>query len=135
MALSDIALFGALKTRMTWLQTRQTLLAENVANADTPGYAARDLKPMPAPQRPGEGMAAAAVPARTHASHLTLDAGIDGRPRPVEARSFEISPSGNAVALEEEMMKVAETQLDYQLATGLYGRGIGILKTALGRRA
>jgi flagellar basal-body rod protein FlgB len=135
MAISDIALFGALKTRMNWLQQRQTLLAENVANADTPGYRARDLAPVDpgAASSPAQGDRLAA--ARTHAAHLRPGLGLDGNPKPEKSDSFEVRPRGNSVGLEEEMMKVSETQLDYQLATGLYSRGIGILKTALGRRA
>lgn len=127
MAISDLALFGALKTRMNWLQQRQSLLAENVANADTPGFRSRDLAPLDA------AVAARNFgPARTHLAHLGAGAGPDGRARTTSAT---VKPSGNSVSLEQEMMKVSETQLDYQLATGLYARGIGILKTALGRRA
>ncbi len=128
MALADIGLFGALKTRMNWLQQRQSVLAENVANADTPHYRARDLAPMEGP-REGPG------PVRTNARHLVAGTGQGGQPRPQETESFEVRPRGNSVTLEDEMMKVAETQMDYQLATGLYARGIGILKTALGRTA
>lgn len=132
MAISDIALFGALKQRMSWLQQRHTLLSENVANADTPGYQGRDLSPLAPPARHGAG--ALLRPARTQPGHLLPGAGLNGEPKPRVAQSFEIRPNGNSVSLEEEMMKVSETQLDYQLATGLYSRGIGILKTAIGRR-
>ncbi len=47
---------------------------------------------------------------------------------------FEARPSGNAVSLEDEMMKVANNQMDYQAATSLYSRSLGLLKTAIGRR-
>src|SRR5580700_210001 len=46
MNLPDIPLLSMLKTRMNWLNQRQSLLSQNVANADTPGYAALDLKPV-----------------------------------------------------------------------------------------
>jgi flagellar basal-body rod protein FlgB len=46
---------------------------------------------------------------------------------------FETKPSGNAVVLEEEMMKVAQTQMDHQTATSLYARGLAMLKTAIGK--
>ena len=135
MAISDIALFGALKTRMNWLQHRQMLLAENVANADTPGYRGRDLAPPDSAAGRWGGAGAALTPVRTHPGHLQAGFGPDGKPRPKEAESFEIRPRGNSVSLEQEMMKVSETQLDYQLASGLYTRGIGMLKTALGKRS
>ena len=46
MAISDLPIFSMLRTRMNWHQERQRLLAENVANADTPGYRPRDLAPL-----------------------------------------------------------------------------------------
>ncbi|MBN9578243.1 MAG: hypothetical protein J0H26_07725, partial [Alphaproteobacteria bacterium] len=46
MQLSSIPLFDVLRERMAWLNTRQNVLSTNVANADTPGYGARDIKPM-----------------------------------------------------------------------------------------
>jgi flagellar basal-body rod protein FlgB len=127
MAISDISLFAGLKARMSWLQQRQSLLAENVANADTPGFRSRDLAPLDATVATRN-----LAPGRTHLAHLAAGAGPAG---PARTTSAAVKPGGNSVSLEQEMMKVSETQLDYQLATGLYSRGIGILKTALGRRA
>ena len=49
--------------------------------------------------------------------------------------NFEITPEGNGVTLEDEMMKVTTNMMDYQAATGLYTKSIKILKTALGRQA
>src|ERR1044072_2825096 len=46
MELNGVPLFSLLSGRMSWLSARQSVLAENVANADTPNYIARDLKPM-----------------------------------------------------------------------------------------
>ena len=50
------------------------------------------------------------------------------------AATFEVRPTGNAVSLEDEMLKVAANQMDYQAATALYTRGLGLIKTALGKR-
>ena len=44
MAVTDLPLVAMLKTRLHWHQTRQKLLAENVANADTPGFKPKELK-------------------------------------------------------------------------------------------
>ncbi|ESR26786.1 Flagellar basal-body rod protein FlgB [Lutibaculum baratangense AMV1] len=115
---------------MSWLQQRQDVLAENVANADTPRYAARDLESLDLSKYVNEGRKIR--PVRTDVSHMTLDS-AGGAPRIVSTSSFETTPSGNSVALEEEMMKVAQTQMDYQLASGLYARSVSVLKTALGR--
>lgn len=136
MAIGDLPLVGALKSRMRWNQARQSVLAENVANADTPSFRARDLK-APVFQGPG-GLRRPAAPgvavATTAAGH------IQGRPiagsgfRPDGTRPFETTPNGNAVNLEEEMMKAADNQIDYQMAASLYQRSLGVLKTAIGRR-
>ena len=56
MAISDLPLLGMLKTRMRWHQARQGILANNVANADTPNFRPSDLRPLEATQairRPG----------------------------------------------------------------------------------
>jgi flagellar basal-body rod protein FlgB len=47
---------------------------------------------------------------------------------------YEVRPGGTAVNLEDEMMNVANNQMDYQAATALYTRSLGLLKTALGKR-
>jgi flagellar basal-body rod protein FlgB len=132
--ISDIGLFAAIKNRMHWLQTRQGVLAENVANSDTPGYRARDLAAFEVPRRSAVPTPGQVVPVRTDPAHLVA-AGDDPRWRHEKVPTFEVRPTGNSVVLEEEMMKVAQTHVDYQLATSLYSRSVGMLKTALGRRA
>jgi len=133
MAISDIPIFSMLRTRMQWHQERQRVLSENVANADTPNFRPRDLAPLTfdktAP-KPPSGLALA----RTDALHLT--GSVTGRSafRADRKGGFEIRPAGNAVGLEEQMMKVASNQMDYQAATALYSRSLGLIRTALGRR-
>ena len=133
MAISNISLFSMLRTRMHWHQERQRVLAENVANADTPRFQPRDLVPPKLdPVRPG-GVATVTL-ARTSPAHLAAGGGnTKFQTRPGE--TFEARPSGNAVSLEDEMLKVASNQMDYQAATTLYTRGLGLIRSALGRRA
>jgi flagellar basal-body rod protein FlgB len=120
-----------LKTRMHWHQTRQKVLAENVANADTPGFKPVDLK-APAFTPAGRPVGASLTVERTSASHLT---GTPLRPGEDEAgaRRFETTPSGNAVSLEDEMLKVAQNQSDYQLAASLYQKSLQMLRIAAGK--
>jgi flagellar basal-body rod protein FlgB len=131
MSATDLPLIGLLKQRMHWHQARQKVLAQNVANADSPGFQPQDLK-VPADGRQGGTLAPPVALERTSALHL---AGTNQRPGEAQqpARRFETTPSGNAVNLEDEMMKVAQNQSDYQLATSLYQHGLGMLKTAIGR--
>jgi flagellar basal-body rod protein FlgB len=130
MPVTDLPLFSALKHRMYWLEERQRLLAENVSNADTPGYRGRDLKQLDFHE--ALKSASAVTLATTAPGHLS---GVQAGRFPVDGRgSFETTPRGNAVVLEDEMMKVAQNQMDHQAVTALYARGLGLLKTAVGRR-
>jgi flagellar basal-body rod protein FlgB len=131
MALSDIPILSMLRTRMEWQQARQKVLAENVANADTAGYRPRDLVepnfednlPTPVQQ---------VTLAQTEPGHIA--GSIESSPFASRKQSgYEIRPTGNAVSLEDEMMKVAANQLDYQTATTLYTHGLNLIKTALGK--
>lgn len=131
MAVTDIPLLGAIKHKLDWLTDRQRLLAQNVANANTPDYGAKDLK------RPDfiKMMEAEMNSTRMRASHARhMAAGSqpgpqsDGEPAP----SWEVAPDGNSVRLEHEMIKVYETATEYRLATSLYSKATGLIKTALG---
>ena len=132
MAISDIPGLTALRTSMQWHQHRQRVLAENVANADTPNYQPRDLV------RPTAGALAAGARGgltmvRTNAAHIGFANGDSSFPLDGKG-GLETRPSGNAVSLDEEMLKVAQNQMDYQAATSLYTRSLGLLKTAIGKR-
>jgi flagellar basal-body rod protein FlgB len=69
----------------------------------------------------------------TDPRHFRVAAGGTDSFATAEAQIFEVTPSGNAVTLEDEMMKVTSNQLDYQAATTLYARSIKLIRTALGR--
>lgn len=135
MAIMDIPIFSMLRTRLDWAQARQRLLAENVANSDTPNYQARDLAPLkfPEPSKIASGAPVTNVSlARTEGGHFGL---FEGNGRFAENKSgYDVRPTGNAVNLEEEMMKVAANQMDYQAATALYTRSLNLIKTAIGKR-
>jgi flagellar basal-body rod protein FlgB len=132
MNLQELPFFSMVTKRMAWLTMRQQVLAQNIANADTPNYKPMDLtqqsfRKMLAPRRPGMELR------RTTGNH------IEQMPRSIAFRSekarttYETAPSGNAVVLEEQLMKVAETQGLYRLATNLYQKHVGMIKTALSR--
>jgi flagellar basal-body rod protein FlgB len=129
MAISDIPIFAMLKTRMQWHQDRQRVLAENVANADTPNYRPNDLaEPKFNLPTPGPGPLQLA---RTDPAHI---AGATGATTFASgSQQYQVRPAGNAVSLEDEMLKVAANQMDYQAATSLYTRSLGLIKTAVGK--
>ena len=131
MPISDLPLFSMLRTRMQWHQERQKVLAENVANADTPRFQPRDLKPLDFTQDPQSGTGRGALKlAATDPAHF---AGASGASAFATNRNtkYDVRPAGNAVNLEDEMMKVASNQMDYQAALSLYSRSMGLIRTAI----
>lgn len=131
MDLGDIKLFQALNARMSWLTDRQRVLAQNVANADTPNYMARDL-PEASFHQMLRGSQDRLKLQSTSGHHLAGSKKDDGLSRTQQAR-VESSPTGNSVVLEEEMMKVSETVADYELMSNLYRKSVGLLKLAIGK--
>jgi flagellar basal-body rod protein FlgB len=136
MAIVDIPILSMLRTRLDWSQARQRVLAENVANSDTPKFRAHDLAPLKFEDPPltTTNKVASVSLTRTESGHIE-GVGLSQTPyRNGNAPSFEVRPAGNAVNLEEEMMKVAANQMDFQTATALYTRSLNLIKTALGKR-
>ena len=132
MAISDIPILSMLRTRMQWQQERQRVLAENVANADTPNYQAKDIAE-PSFNLSSPGLPASLALSRTAGAHL---AGLDGGSSFAQKTSGngQVRPAGNAVSLEDEMMKAGDNQADYQLAASLYQKSLDALKIAVGKR-
>ncbi len=129
MAIVDIPILSMLRTRMDWGQQRQRVLAENVANADTPQFRPRDLV-----QPTFDSRKTAPVQlATTDTGHLPGIGAAGETFRTVSQGKYDTLPTGNAVNLEEEMMKVAANQMDYQAAASLYSRSLALLKTAIGK--
>lgn len=133
MAIADLPVFQALRTKMQWHQARQRVLAENVANADTPGFQARDIKAVSFTNSLKGSRAQSVRQMVTDEGHLRARSD-NGPHKSTKVGSFEITPEGNSVVLEEQMMKITANQLDYQAATSIYSRGMGLIKTALGKR-
>jgi len=107
---------------------RQNAVAQNIANADTPGYAARDLAPF-AETYAAEGMALR----QTRPGHLDAGGSPAAGMIPREAPGNR-SPNGNSVSLESEMVKSVEVKRQHDLALTLYKTSLGVLRTSLGRR-
>jgi flagellar basal-body rod protein FlgB len=133
MNLTDVPLLTALRDRMSWLNSRQTLLAQNVANADTPGYAARDLKPMDFQAELDRQHAPAFCGlATSDPRHIAMSVSGPSQSPAGEITQVDTTTSGNSVSLEEEMIKVADTQSQYQAASNLYAKAVGMMRTAIG---
>jgi len=132
MNMPEMPLLSLLRDRMTWLHQRQDLLSQNVANADTPGYAARDLKAQDFSSILGGQMRNGSAMQSTDPRHITMKNNSAMRFDDVPA-SGVANPNGTAVSLEQEMIKVAETQAQFQAAASLYSKAMTLMKTAIGR--
>ena len=130
MAISDIPILAMLRTRMAWHQERQRVLAENVANADTPNYHAKDLAP---PDFSHEMRVATLSLDRTNPLHITAQGSTGSAFAADSSGRYEVRPRGNSVTHEDEMMKVASNQMDYEAVTSLYTRSLALIKIAIGR--
>ena len=136
MDFSKLPLFTAMTRRMTWLGQRQQVLAQNIANADTPGYGAQDLKEpsfndlLRGSSTTGAG-GAKLIMASTQPGHI--GGANPAKPTVEKSADSEKKTSGNTVVLEDQMMKVSKTAMDFQLTTNLYRKHLGMIKTALGR--
>jgi flagellar basal-body rod protein FlgB len=148
MELGNTPFFSVLRARLGFLNERQRVLAENVANASTPKYVARDLDPrafneavaraMPNGGGGSSGAGGASIPSpvtmvATRAGHISGGAPASGGGRIVRAPDSETTLDGNAVVLEEQMIKVADTRMNYDAALGLYQKGLQLMRLAARR--
>jgi flagellar basal-body rod protein FlgB len=136
MSMGDIPLLGMLKSRLGYLADRQRVVAENVANADTPGYKAHDLKPFSFQvQMQAASSSAAAAPtgsmAVTNPAHIQPKAASHGLAKTVKSRDSEETLDGNGVVLEDEMIKLTDARMDYEAAIGFYQQSVSMLKMAV----
>ncbi|MEO0999922.1 MAG: FlgB family protein [Pseudomonadota bacterium] len=118
---------------------RQSVIAENIANADTPNYIARDIVSFAdmvagRPGSAGEIGATALAPGTTRPGHFAMTArggafaAVEEDPAP-----GSISPNGNGVSLEDQMMRSAEVRMQHDLALGIYSKTLALMRLGLGR--
>jgi flagellar basal-body rod protein FlgB len=158
MDLNKFAVFGMMRQRMNWLTERQAVLAQNLSNANTPNFKTKDLV-QPDFKRVLEangvsdrqnvlkaagtssGAGGGSGPVRlatTNSGHIgasrSSSTTIEQRNvAHADKRNNEASPSGNDVNLEDQVSKVTETQMDYQMTANLYRKHLGMLKSVLRR--
>ena len=126
-----ISLLGALQSRMGWLSDRQKLVAENVANGSTPGYKPKDLTPqdfsaLVAGQSP-QGSLGLTL---TSAMHIQPEGMTSSGAKAVITPDSETTMDGNSVVLEEQMLKMSESRLQFQAAVGFYEKSLAMVRMA-----
>jgi flagellar basal-body rod protein FlgB len=134
---TKVALFQLMSARLSWLSQRQGVLSQNIANADTPDYQPKDLRSADFTRlvegiagRPGSLALAQTEPAHLNGAPV-VQIGLAGHPLATE---YEVAPDGNAVVLEEQSAKAAQTALDFQLTSNLYRKYLGMVRIALGHQ-
>jgi flagellar basal-body rod protein FlgB len=134
MRLDGLPVFAALKTALDYNAERSRVLATNVANSDTPDYTPRDIAPEDFARAlrdaSGAGSGSTAKVARTHPGHMGPATATSRTWRAEAAPDAETTLDGNAVVLEEQMAKVAETRMRYEAALGLYEKTLSLIRLA-----
>lgn len=134
----DVSFLAALKLGMRWHQARQRMLSENIANANSAGYKPRDLAPLSFDSMVKmTGFQPTLTASSSDPGHFGFSSSGSGTGEQefaeIPPTRNDVTPDGNGVALEEQMMKITANQLDYQAVTTLYSRGLGLIRTAIKR--
>ncbi|MCE3232033.1 MAG: flgB [Rickettsiaceae bacterium] len=119
--------FSSLQTKMRYLNSRQSVISQNIANANTPGYKSNDLKPLKFGKSTNQLQLATTTP-----GHIGGAGSAMGFKAIKQRDSYETTPTGNNVVLEEQMVKMSETDRDYETTTNVLKQMNGLLRTAIG---
>ena len=135
MRVDDIPLLTALKGRLQYLNKRQNVISENVANADVAGFTPKDIKAPSFDQLVGNsrgpGIVTLSVTDPGHIGSAGSSSSDALQMKAVDSPDSETTMNGNSVVLEEEMLKMAESRMDYDAAISLYQHSLNMLKTAV----
>lgn len=141
----DIPLFAMLKSRMGYLSERQKVIAQNVANGDTPDYQPRDLKAytfQASMNAQATGQPYRGGPVSQPAQGVQMVATSAAHMAPLKPASVWRSPEGpdsettldgNSVTLEDQMLKMTDARMNYDAAVGFYQKSMALLKTSTRR--
>jgi len=137
---TELPLFSMMKSRMDMLGERQKVLAENVANVSTPGYVPNDVdmqsfnaalvsakKNQSTQSNGGVSLAATRAGHIAPSNHASVSNIVDIQKTP----DSETTLDGNAVVVEEQMMKMAETRMEFETMIGLYNKSLSLMRIAI----
>jgi flagellar basal-body rod protein FlgB len=135
--MSDMpTIFSAIQMRMQNLSQRQQVIAQNLANSETPGYKSRDVsEPNFGDLLQGAGGISIAKP-RVELTGTMKNLGAVqpmGSGLVFDKDVTETKPDGNNVTLEDQLLKMGKVQADFSAMTNIYRKQMVLLKTALGK--
>lgn len=138
MSIGNLPLMRALAGKMDYLDNRQSILSQNIANADTPGYRSKDLAKVDFGSvlkdvgKSGPGQIHMQT---TSPKHLPSPDDVAQARDAKDKMTYEVSPDKNGVILEEQLVKASQTQMDYNLVTNLMSKQVALYKIAIGRQS
>ncbi|WP_299592135.1 FlgB family protein [uncultured Tateyamaria sp.] len=127
----NLAVFESAQAMAVHAGQRQAVIAQNVANADTPGYIARDMPSFADTYAPAENVAFRQRTSRSAHMNGSASNGVDGIV--MQDKSFA-SPDGNTVSLETEMLRATEVKRQHDRSLAIYKSALNILRSSLGRQ-
>lgn len=133
MTTQNLGLFQALNAKMSYLDQRQRVLSQNIANANTPEYKPKDLTKVDFGAVLKEVTDSNVLrPETTNKMHMPSPSDIDDPKNRKMKKTYDVVPTGNAVVMEEQMVNSAQTITDYNLMTTLFSKNVAMFRTALG---
>lgn len=141
MTIQNIPLFQAMGAKLNYLEQRQGIIARNIANADTPDYRPHDLTEIDFGSvlddvvNRGTGAKMSVRMQTTNPLHMPAPGDMEQAEDRKQKITYEVAPAGNAVVIEEQMVKATKTNMDFNLITNLMRKNVAMIRTALGRSA
>lgn len=133
MTTQNLGLFQALGAKMNYLDQRQKVLSQNIANANTPNYRPMDLTKVDFGTVLKDVTDSAVLrPDTTHPMHMPTPNDIASPDERKMKKTYDVAPTGNAVVLEEQMVNSTQTITDYNLMTSLYQKNVSMMRISLG---
>ena len=134
MTTQNLALFKALNAKMDFLNHRQRVISQNIANADTPDYKPQDLLPVDFGRvlKDVSGQKGVRLDT-TSPMHMPPPGEIPDAQEKKQKMTYEVAPAGNAVIMEEQLVNAGRTMMDYNLMTNLYQKQVRMIQTAIGK--
>lgn len=136
----DLHLMQAMGRKMEWHEARQKGLAQNISNADTPGARPVDIAEPDFKSMLGSSTSALSLGAPhmavTNGKHMGIGGAAAGALADPKAQkhTYEVAPAGNAIVLEEQLLKMNENFTDHRFMTNLYQKNVDMLKKAVESR-
>ena len=140
MTTQNLGLMKAINAKMGYLNHRQRIIADNIANADTPGYKPKDVSKIDFSsvldkvdaQQGGMNVSIG----RTDSAHMTISGGSnldDPKAKEQKKGLYEVSPTGNAVIMEQQLIKSNEVVVDHNFMSGLYKKQLTMMRVVLAK--